>query len=137
MLVYALGSQRRLRDPARSILGAVSDGTLAATTTIEVIQELLHVRARRRTRSDAAGLARRLALGLAPLIQPDDSDLDLGISLFESVPELGAFDAVLAAVTRQRRWTLVSADRAFTRVDGLDFVDLATADLLGELHTRR
>jgi hypothetical protein len=47
--------------------------------------------------------------------------VDLGLTLFERYPALGAFDAVLAAVAlNQRTETLVSADRAFGHVAGTE-----------------
>lgn len=57
-------------------------------------------------------------------------DLDLGCTLFERHPALGAFDAVLAAVALNRRVeALVSADRAFREVPGLPWVDPGTPDV--------
>jgi uncharacterized protein len=56
VLVYAVGGKHPLRDPCRRLVDAVADGSLAATTTVEVIQELVHVRPRRRGRPDAARL---------------------------------------------------------------------------------
>jgi uncharacterized protein len=57
-------------------------------------------------------------------------DLDLGLTLFERYPALGAFDAVLAAIAlNQRVEALVSADRAFGEVPNLPWVDPATPNL--------
>jgi predicted nucleic acid-binding protein len=56
--------------------------------------------------------------------------VDLGLTLFERYPALGAFDAVLAAVAlNQRTEALVSADRAFGHVPNLQWVDPATTSL--------
>ncbi|AGL26143.1 hypothetical protein J113_04715 [Mycobacterium tuberculosis CAS/NITR204] len=57
VLVYAKGAEHPLRDPCRDLVAAIADERIAATTTAEVIQEFVHVRARRRDRSDAAALA--------------------------------------------------------------------------------
>ena len=54
VLVYAVGAEHPLRDPSRELVGAIADGVIEATTTIEVVQEFVHVRARRRDRQDAA-----------------------------------------------------------------------------------
>lgn len=56
------------------------------------------------------------------------ADLDAGLSLFQQLPELGTFDAVLAAVALAcgAEW-LVSADRAFASVPELPWIDPATA----------
>jgi predicted nucleic acid-binding protein len=58
VLVYAVGDDHALRDPARAIVEAAEGGAVQATTTVEAIQEFVHVRARRRSRPDAAALGR-------------------------------------------------------------------------------
>lgn len=56
VLIYAVGTEHRFRDPCRELIEAIRTGKVAATTTVEVIREFAHVRARRRGRSDAAEL---------------------------------------------------------------------------------
>ena len=119
VLVYAKGADHPLRDPCRRLISLIADGTLAATTTVEVIQEFAHVRARRHGRSDAVALATDYALLLAPLLSITGEDLSGGLALFERVEQLGAFDAVLAAATARQATTLVSADRAFVAAPGI------------------
>ena len=97
VLVYAIGAEHPLRDPCRRLVEAIGAGHVEATTTVEVIQELVHVRARRRSRADAARQGRSYAALLAPLIRPTPEDLTDGLALFEAHESLGAFDAVLAA----------------------------------------
>jgi predicted nucleic acid-binding protein len=126
ILVYAVGADHPLREPCRRILQAHSDGTVEATTTVEVIQEFTHVRARRQTRADAVYLARRYATAFALLTTRPD-DLDLGLTLYEGHPELGAFDAMLAAVALNHQAdALVSADQAFRALTQLPWIDPAT-----------
>ncbi|MBI3979562.1 MAG: type II toxin-antitoxin system VapC family toxin [Chloroflexi bacterium] len=129
VLTYAVGTEHHLREPCRRLLAAHGGGLVEATTTVEVIQEFVHVRARRRSRADAAALARHYATAFALLVTRAE-DLDLGLSLYEQYPDLGAFDAVLAAVALNRQaQALVSADRAFGVVPGLPWVDPATEAL--------
>jgi len=129
VLVYAVGAEHPLRDPCRRLLQAHADGLIEATTTVEVIQEFAHVRARRQTRTDAVELARQFRDAFGLLVTTAD-DLDLGMTLFEAHPTLGAFDAVLAAVALERRAeALVSADHAFDAVPGLTVIDPATPAL--------
>lgn len=131
VLVYAVGdSGHPLAGPARSVVDAVMRGTVRATTTIEVVQEFAHVRARRRPRADAARLASRYATLLAPLIAPGREELLTGLDLFALAPDLGAFDAVLAATVRARDpAALVSGDGSFARVEGLRFLPLEGAEV--------
>ena len=129
ILAYAVGEEHPLRDPCRRLLAAHADGRVEATTTVEVIQEFAHVRARRLGRTDAVRLARRYLAALSPLVTTPD-DLDRGLDLFERHPGVGAFDAVLAAVALDRRAdALVSADRAFASIPELPFVDPASPAL--------
>jgi hypothetical protein len=129
VLAYAVGEEHPLRDPCRRLLAAHADGRIEATTTVEVVQELVHVRARRRDRADAAALGRQVAEAFA-LIVTTAEDLERGLALFERHPALGAFDAVLAAVAiGHSADALVSADRAFARVPGLRWVDPGSTEL--------
>jgi hypothetical protein len=119
VLVYAVGAEHPLADPCRQIVTGVADGDLEATTTPEVIQELAHVRARRRGRNDAVEIASAFAVLLRPLVTVGSAHLERGLELFREHEALGAFDSVLAAVARDRGMTLVSADAAFTKVPDL------------------
>ena len=130
VLVYAKGADHPLREPCRALIAAVDDGRVRATSTVEAIQEFVHVRARRRDRSDAADLGRAYADLLAPLLQVSESDLREGLRLFERHSALGSFDAVLAAAAMSAgAQALVSADRAFMDVPGLPYVDPGTPAL--------
>ena len=51
VLSYAVGVEHLLRDPCIRLLRAHADGAIDAATTIEVVQEFVHVRARRRGKS--------------------------------------------------------------------------------------
>lgn len=121
VLVYAVGGDHPLRPPAIRLLEAAASGATPATTTVEVLQEFAHVRARRRGRTDAAHLTRSYADLLSPLVRPDAADLDLGLRLFERSDRLGAFDAVLAAtaLNREHITAIVTAGDGFDDVDGL------------------
>lgn len=130
VLVYAVGADHPLRQPCRQLVEAVKDGRLAATTTVEVIQELAHVRARRKGRADASDLASSYAELLAPLIVVDGEDLRFGLELFARQDQLGAFDCVLAAAAIRRNAAgLVSADRAFGHVEQLAHLDPTAPEL--------
>lgn len=126
VLVYAVGDDHPLRTPAQRLVEAIGDG-LPATTTVEVIQEFAHVRARRRGRDDAGAVATSYADLLGPLLRPTDADVRAGLTRFITDEALGAFDAVLvaAALSAEHVDTLVSADAGFRGIRGLDVVDLA------------
>lgn len=131
VLVYAVGAEHPLRAPCRTVIELVAEGRLRATTTVEVVQEFAHVRARRRTRRDAAALALSYADLFAPLLSVVADDLADGFALFERSGSLGPFDAVLAATARRRGCqALVSADAAFAGIRGLRHLDPGRADFV-------
>lgn len=134
VLVYAKGADHALRAPCRELIAAVAAGQIEATTSVEVVQEFVHVRARRRSRMDAATLGRDYAELLAPLLTISVDDLREGLGLYESGDRLGAFDAVLAAAARTAGASaLVSADAAFGAVMGLTHVVPDAAGVAGLL----
>ena len=149
VLVYAKGAEHPLRNPCRRLIDAIAEGQLEATTTVEVIQEFVHVRARRRARSDAVALGCDYADLLAPLLTVEDEHLRRGLSLFEHNERLGAFDAILAATALDTGASaLVSADSAFADVASLSHVipddagvdgllNLALRHLAGQPMTRK
>ncbi len=129
VLVYAKGTDHPFRDPCRELIAAIAEGTVQATTSVEAIQEFAHVRARRRSRADAAAIGRDYAELLSPLLEVTRDHLREGLDLFERNERLGAFDAVLAAAAAQSGASaLVSTDTGFD-----DFADVphVTPDAAG------
>lgn len=123
VLVYAKGTEHPLRKPCRELIEAIAGGAVQATTSVEAIQEFVHVRARRRDREEAAGLGRDYAELLSPLLTVDRDSLREGLALFERAKSLGAFDAVLAAAAISiGTEALVSADSDFAEVPNLRHV---------------
>lgn len=123
VLLYAVGMDHPFKAPCQRLVQAVSDGEINATTTVEVIQEFAHVRARRRDRKDAAALARDYVELLGPLLLVEEADLREGLRLFEESSRIGAFDSVLAAAAHVvGAEALVSADVGFATVPRLRHV---------------
>lgn len=130
ILLYSVGETHPLAEASRRLVSAITEGRIAATTTVEVVQEFVHVRSRRRPRPDAVALGRRYLRLLSPLLQPDGETLERGLALFERHPRLHAFDAVLAAAALAGDAdALVSADRAFAGIRRLRHIDPATSAL--------
>ncbi|MFN8521243.1 MAG: type II toxin-antitoxin system VapC family toxin [Chloroflexota bacterium] len=131
ILVYATGVEHPLRTPCQQLIDMIAQGRIVATTTPEVIQEYVHVRARRLTRAETARTARDFVSLLRPLLMVDASMLSAGLRIYEETPNIGSFDAVLAAAAI---WlsadALVSADRGFAGVKGLTYLDPAATDFL-------
>lgn len=129
VLVHAVGADHPLRDPSRRLVEAIAAGRIDATTTVEVIQEFVHVRSRRTGRADAASAGRNFAELLAPLLVARDLIVDDGLRIFERHDSLGAFDAFLAAsALAGKADALVSADRSFSSVPELRHVAPGTPE---------
>ncbi len=111
------------------MVAAILDGSITATTTIDVIQEFAHGYARRRPRAVAVQHALRYATLLTPLLAATDRDLLTGLRLHKNHERLDAFDAVLAATAiAHDAEALVSADPAFTSIRGLAHVVPGTGE---------
>jgi len=132
VLIYAVGTEHPLRAPCRSVIESIGAGLVAATATVETLQEFAHVRARRRGRADARATTLQYLDLLSPLVQPDRAELIRGLELFERHNSLGSFDAVLAAIVLERdhMTCLMSADRAFATIDGLAHLDPGAPDFV-------
>ena len=123
VLMYKSGGDHRLKAPCTQILALIAEGQLEATTTPEAIQEFAHIFARRRGRRAAVERATEYAVLLAPLRLSEPEHLEAGLQLWADNEQLGAFDAVLAAVALDTQSaTIVSADRAFASVPGITHV---------------
>jgi predicted nucleic acid-binding protein len=117
VLVYAVGTDHPLREPSRKLVEAIAAGRIDATTTVEVIQEFVHIRALRQGRPDAAKAGRNFAELLAPLLVVQATTVEAGLRIFERSESLGALDSFLAATTiASNADALVSADRGFSSV---------------------
>lgn len=135
VLVYAVGSEHPLRAPARSVLGAATEG-LSVRTTIEVVQEFAYVHARRgRDRKLTAKRAKGFAELLSPLVTLESTDLDDGLVLWQRHARLGPFDAVLAAAACRLGATLVTADAALAELSKLRVIQLTDGDLVAKLRS--
>jgi uncharacterized protein len=132
ILAYALGGDHPLRDVCRQLVDSVGDGEVDATTTVEVVQELVDVRSRRTAKPEAVEQGREVQRLLTPLLQPSEEDLIRGLDLFTK-HQLGCFDAVLAATALREDAALVSADRTFADVDGLRYLDPASPAFFADL----
>lgn len=135
VLAYAVGGEHPLREPARAIIRAITDGRLRATTTPQVIQEYAYVAARTRDRDVAAQSALDFATLLHPLLVGDHDDLETGLQWWVATPSLGSFDAVLAATVARRapNRPLVTADSALLSHAYVRTIPLHDVELINEL----
>lgn len=135
VFLYAVGAEHPLRSPCRRLVDLAADGRLDGEASVELIQELVHVRARRTgDRSEAARTGRDVA-AICRLHDLTELDLQRALDLFQTVPGLHLRDAIHAATALGHGVSrIVSPDRAFDRIPGLTRIDPAAAEdeLLGD-----
>ncbi len=124
IFVYALGSEHRYKEPCREIVRKAAAGHLQGEASGDLLQELMHQRARRTgDRREAAAAARNVTkLVWWHPVEPDD--VQRGIGLFETHAGLSARDSVFAALALNRGIdAILTTDRAFDGIDGLERID--------------
>lgn len=124
VFVYARGTEHPYRQPCRDLVEAARAGRINGEGSVELVQEYAHILIRRgldraTVRSDAqdvAALFRNHEFG--------EADLAKALELIAAQPELGMRDAVHAATALRRDiGVIVSPDRGFDAVDGLERLD--------------
>jgi predicted nucleic acid-binding protein len=120
VFLYAIGGQGPYKEPCRAILSAVGRGVLDAVTNTEVLQEILHVRARRVNIKDGTSAARAAAGIVGEVLPVTQQDVLRACSVLDRHPTLGARDALHVAVMNHAKLTLlVSVDRDFDSIKTL------------------
>jgi predicted nucleic acid-binding protein len=134
VFLYALGGEHSYREPCRAILLEMRGRRLAGEVSIELIHEFAHVRCRRgRSRSDAAESARDIA-GVCPSHAVVRSDIERALDLWSEHESLDMRDAIFAAQALNREIdAIVSSDRGFDGIDGLERIDPADAEAVASL----
>lgn len=124
VLMYAGGAQHPLRQACRDLLERVADGDLSATTSAEVIQEILHRFQSSATPDVGVRMARATLDLFAPVLSITHETMEQAVLLAAQHARLSSRDLVHAAVCRvERIAVIVSPDRGFDAVDGLSRVD--------------
>lgn len=124
VFVYAVGDDHPYREPCRRLLAPDVLSAYGGEASVQAIQELLHQRARRTgNRPEAAEVARAMSQ-LCPLHDLTDTDLRLGLRLFDGSPRLTGRDALHAATAINRGIaTIISPDADLDGLDGLTRLD--------------
>jgi predicted nucleic acid-binding protein len=114
VFLYAVGGEGPHRQPCRDLLQAVGDGGLEAVTNTEVLQEIVHVRARRLGIKDAVVAVRAASDLVREVLPVKREDVLEACKLLERHHGLGARDALHAAVMKNGSiHLLVSVDGDF------------------------
>lgn len=123
IIMYAAGAPHPLKEPGIAVLDAVASGAVAAKTSVEVVQEILHRFTHIKRRQPGLELARQTLDLFQPLLPVRPRDMRLAIELLEKYPTLSSRDALHAAVALDngiRR--IVSAYRDFEVIREIELV---------------
>ena len=124
VLMYAAGDDHPLRRPCVDILDRVTSGTVAAVTSTEVVQEIVH-RYRSIGRSETAIRVATLAMDMfAPVLPITHAVVRRLPNLAERYPSLQTRDLVhVATCVHEGITEIISADRGFDQVAELRRID--------------
>lgn len=117
VFLYAAGGEHPLRDPCRSALARWQEGSVAATTSTEVVQEVLFVLRRRGEHDKGLFLARQV-MDLFPDLLPVTREvMGFACRICEAQPGLPTRDAVHVGTMLQHGISrIVSTDQDFDQV---------------------
>jgi len=128
LLIYAVGADERIASLAGDVLAQADACKLRITP--RVLEEFAHLHGRRASdRTSVREYCEKWSAMLGPLEFPSEEDLAMALEMWATQPRLDFADALLAAQAIRLGCPLVSADRAFAAVDGLQWIDLADPDL--------
>ena len=117
VFMYAGGSEHPLRDPCRAILRQVDAGSMDATTSVEVVQEILHRFLATRRPDVGAAMARQVMDAFAPVLPVTHGVMRRVPGLVDAYPGLSARDLIhVATCIGEGIDTIVSPDRGFDQV---------------------
>jgi len=135
VFLYALGRPHPYRDPCRDLIDDLRQGRLAGETSVEVIQEFVHVR--RAREEDAIARGRELMAFCAMVHDLEARDLARAMDILDDHPALPTRDAIHAATAINRDLNaILTADRHFDAVHGLERIDPLDSEAVDALKTR-
>ncbi|MGI8728172.1 MAG: type II toxin-antitoxin system VapC family toxin [Solirubrobacterales bacterium] len=122
VFLYAIGGPHPLREPCRRAVEGIVRRKVAAEISVEVVQEVAHVR--NRGRGDGTARAREILAWKLRLHGFGPSDLEPALGLVDEHPGLPTRDAIHAATALNRGVKeILSADKDFDRLEGLARID--------------
>lgn len=126
--MYAGGAEHPLREPSQAILRAIGEGRLAALTSTEVVQEILHRFVAIRRPEVGAAMAREVITAFGPLLPITHAVIDRMPDLVVRYPRLTARDLIhVATCLEEDIGVILSPDRGFDEVSEIHRLDLSAA----------
>jgi uncharacterized protein len=136
VFIYALGGEHHYRESCRAILREVRGKRLAAEASVELIHEFAYVRLRQvGSRNDAARSAHAIERSFS-LHTVEPPDMERALDLWSGYKRLDVRDAIFAAQALNRGIdAILSPDRGFDEVSGLERIDPADSAAVASLRT--
>ena len=133
VFLFAAGADHPLREAGQQVLRRVAQGDLAATTSTEVVQEILYVLYRRDLAAAGQKLARNALILFPDLLPITRADMLTACDLLERYPGIPTRDAVHAAsVLNNGLSAIITADSHFKDLAEVRYVPLVEAHLFEE-----
>lgn len=134
VFVYALGGDHPYREPCRAIMEDGRRGLLAAEASVELIHEFAYVRLRKGVSRKVAARDARDIAATSKLHAVQPKDIDRALELWSEHERLDVRDAIFAAQALNRGIdAILSPDRGFDGIPGLQRIDPADADAVASL----
>ena len=120
VFVYAVGQPGPLKQPCAEILRSIASREIQSATSVEVLQEILHVYSRRNRRAEAVTVARTLAGQVTQLLPITQAVFIHALTIHSRFPQLTAKDSLHAATLYHFGLThILSADHHFDGLPGI------------------
>ena len=124
VVMYAAGGEHPLRDPCQRIIDGISDGTIDAVTSAEVVQEILHRFLAIGLPEEGATLAERTQDLMAPVLPITHALMRRVPLLAGRYPSLAARELVhVATCIHEGIGEIISADHGFDGVTEVRRID--------------
>lgn len=135
VFLHALGDDPALRPACERVIAQLAAGRLRGEAAALMVEEVVHVRHRRRGDRARAVEDGRAAASLLRALHPvSEPELEAALEIFAGHGTLHARDAVHVAVARRHGLeVLLSTDRGFDVVDGLRRIDPVDGGALAQL----
>lgn len=122
--MYAGGTQHPLRDPCQAVLRRVAAGTLDATTSAEVAQEIFHRFVAIRRPSIGVSMARGVLDAFDPVLPITHRVVSRVPDLVQRYPALAARDLIhVATCLEEELDAIISPDTGFDHVSEIKRID--------------
>lgn len=124
VLMYAAGGEHPLQRPCQAVMDAIADRSVEATTSVEVVQEIVHRYLSIGRASGGLALAEKTMDLFAPVLPITHSLMRRVPDLARRYPDLSARDLVHVATCIHEGITeIISTDRGFDGVSELRRID--------------